>query len=159
MVSIFPLISDSYRYFFFKTFRNHSKCANYNWYHYHPHVSQFFLVLWQGPSICLSFCILLFLLCCPPEWQIPLDNNINITPCGFFTPALVDGLSLEPEWQQVSSSLHKSFLYFSQPQQCCSLDGLSLFSDFQLSQLPYHDFGDCSKCTNYNWYHHHLHVL
>ena len=38
MVSIRPLISNS----FYQSFRNRSKCANYNWYHRHPHVPQLF---------------------------------------------------------------------------------------------------------------------
>ena len=37
----------------FQAFNFCSKCANYNWYHCHPH-------LWRGPSTCLSFCFLWF---------------------------------------------------------------------------------------------------
>ena len=44
---------------FFPAFKGRSKCINHNWYHCHPHVPQFkkffFFVLWQSPSICLSF--------------------------------------------------------------------------------------------------------
>ena len=36
---------------------------------------------------------------------------IIIIPCEFFTPVLADGLSQEPEWQQVSSSLQDSSQY------------------------------------------------
>ena len=35
-----------------------------------------------------------------------VSNYYYITNCEFFLPALVDGLSLESEWQQVSSSFH-----------------------------------------------------
>ena len=48
---------------FFQAFCNSSKCTNYNRYHHHPHAPQLFLVLRQGPSICLSFCFHLFTLC------------------------------------------------------------------------------------------------
>ena len=36
---------------------------------------------------------------------------LSFTPWEFFTSALVDGLSLEFEWQQVSSSIQDSSLY------------------------------------------------
>ena len=42
----------------------------------------------------------------------------------FLTPALADGLSLEFELQQVSSSLQDSSQYSGRSQQCISLDGL-----------------------------------
>ena len=70
----------------------------------------------------------------------------------FFIPVLVDGLSLEIEWQQVTSSLLASSLYSSRSQQCCSLDGLHSFSYFQVLQSLYQSFGDFTKSTNYNWY-------
>ena len=45
----------------FHAFGEHSKCTNYNWYHCHSYIPQlFFLVLWQGTSICLSLCFLYF---------------------------------------------------------------------------------------------------
>ena len=40
-----------------------------------------------------------------------------------FTPALADGLSLESQWQQRSSSLQDSRHYSGRCQQCCRLDG------------------------------------
>ena len=52
----------------------------------------------------------------------------------FFTSALADGLSLEFEWQQVSSSLQDFSQYSGLSQQCCSLDGLQPSSDFQVLQ-------------------------
>ena len=76
----------------------------------------------------------------------------------FFTSALVNGFSLEFEWQQVSSSLQDSSQYFGRSQQCYSLDSLHSSSYFQVLQPLYQSFGDCTKCTNYNWYHHHFHV-
>ena len=48
----------------------------------------------------------------------------------FFTPA--DGLLLEFEWQNVSSSFLDSSQYSDRFQQCCSLDGLYLSSDFEV---------------------------
>ena len=50
----------------------------------------------------------------------------------FFTSAYADGLLLEFEWQQVSSSLHDSSQYSGRSQQCCSLDGLPMSSNFQV---------------------------
>ena len=47
-----------------------------------------------------------------------------------FKPALADGISLESEWQQVSSSVLDSTLYSGHGQQCCNLDGLDSFSRF-----------------------------
>ena len=54
------------------------------------------------------------------------------TPWEFFPPALDDGLSLEFEWQQVSSSLQDSSQYSDRCKQYCSLNGLDSSSDFQL---------------------------
>ena len=42
----------------------------------------------------------------------------------FSASALADGLSLEFEWQQVSSSLQDSSRYSGRSQQCSRLDGL-----------------------------------
>ena len=56
------------------------------------------------------------------------------TPLKFFTSALADGLSLEFEWQQVSSSLQDSYQYSGCSQQCCNLDGLHSSSNFQIFQ-------------------------
>ena len=39
------------------------------------------------------------------------------------------------------------------------MDGLCLSFDFQLFQSLYQAFGDHSKHTYDNWYHHHIHVL
>ena len=52
----------------------------------------------------------------------------------FFTSVLADGLSLEFEWQQVSSSLQDSSQYSGRSQQCCSLDGLHSSAKFQVLQ-------------------------
>ena len=45
----------------------------------------------------------------------------------FFISANADGLSLEFEWQQVSSSLQDSSQYSGRSQYCCILDGLKAF--------------------------------
>ena len=76
----------------------------------------------------------------------------------FFTPALADGFPPEFEWQQVSSSLLDSSLYFGRSQQCCSLDGLHLWSYFKILHTLCQSFGGCIERTNYNWYHRHFHV-
>ena len=47
-----------------------------------------------------------------------------------FTPELGDGLSLESEWQCVSSNLRDSCQFSGQSYQCFSLDGPDLSSDF-----------------------------
>ena len=51
-----------------------------------------------------------------------------------FTSANTDGLSLEFEWQQVSSSLQDSSQYFFRSQQYCSFDGFHSSSNFQVLQ-------------------------
>ena len=52
-----------------------------------------------------------------------------------------------------------SFLRFpGWSEQCCRPDGLYSFSDFHLFEFPIQSFGNCSKHTNYNWYHHHPHI-
>ena len=55
--------------------------------------------------------------------------------CEFFTPVLVDSLSLESEWQQISSGLQDSSQYSSRSHQCCSEEYLDSSSDFQFSSL------------------------
>ena len=50
----------------------------------------------------------------------------------FFPPALVDSLSLESEWLQVSSGFQDSPQYSGRSKQNSSLDGLCSSSDFQL---------------------------
>ena len=55
-----------------------------------------------------------------------------LSPGEFFTSVLADGLLLEFEWQQVSSSLQDSSQYSGRSQYCCSLDGLHSSSYFQL---------------------------
>ena len=49
--------------------------------------------------------------------------------------ALAGGLSLEFDWQQVSSSLQGSSQYSDRSQQCCNLDVLDSFFDLQFSSL------------------------
>ena len=52
----------------------------------------------------------------------------------YFTSALADGLSLEIEWQQVSSSLQDSSQYSGRLRKCCCLDGLHSAANFQILQ-------------------------
>ena len=80
------------------------------------------------------------------------------TPWEFFTSAVADGLPLEFEWLQVSSSLQDSSHYSGRSQHCCSLDSFHSSRYFQVLQRLYQSFGDCSKITNYNWYKRHFRV-
>ena len=70
-----------------------------------------------------------------------------LTPWKSLTSPLDDGLSLEIEWQQVSSSLQDSSQYS---------DLFHSSSYFQPLQSLYQSFGDCTKSTNYNWYKRHF---
>ena len=83
---------------------------------------------------------------------IIINNNNNILLCEFFTPGLADGLSLESEWQQVSSCLQDSSQYSIRPERYSSLDYLHSFFDFHILQPSYYASGDHSKSTNYNWF-------
>ena len=88
----------------------------------------------------------------------------HITPCEFFTPVSAGGLSLKSEWQQVSSGFQDSSEYSNWSQQCYSLDGLNSFFDFLLLQFLFFFvffsslFGDCSRYSDYTWYHCHPNV-
>ena len=55
--------------YFYQSFGDSSEHTYENWYHRHQHVAQIFLVLWQGPSIFLSFHFLLISLCSLLKWQ------------------------------------------------------------------------------------------
>ena len=74
-----------------------------------------FSALWHGLSMCLSFLVLSFSLIGPQERQ-NLQMLLLLILFEFFPPALADGLSLEFEWQQVSSSLQNSSQYSSRSQ-------------------------------------------
>ena len=76
----------------------------------------------------------------------------------FFIPALTDGYLLKFKWERVSSSLQDSSKYSGRSQQCSTLDWLHSFSYFPVLQTFYQSFGDCTECTNYNWYHRHCHI-
>ena len=82
----------------------------------------------------------------------------HVTYWEFFTSALADDLSLEFEWQQISSSLQDSSQYSGRSQYCSSLDGFHSSSYFKVLQSLYQSFGDCNKSTNFNWYNCHFHV-
>ena len=73
---------------------------------------------------------------CPYWWVfLLLLTIIIITSCKIFKPVLVDGLSLESEWLQVSSSLQEFSQYYGQYQQYWHLDSLGFSFDIQLSGL------------------------
>ena len=59
-------------------------------------------------------------------------SNIIIIRCEFLTSALADGLLLESESEQVSSSLADSSQYSDWTQHCCILDCLHLFTYFHV---------------------------
>ena len=90
------------------------------------------------------------------NWSFIFSCDYYYYTCEFFTPALAGGLSLESEWQQVSSCLQEFFNILSQ--QFCCLDRLDSASGFRLFQCLFQAFADCSKCINYNSYHRHLHI-
>ena len=70
---------------------------------------------------------------------------ISITPWEFSTSSLADGLSLESEWQQVSSDLQDFAEYSSRSQQYCSLDVLHLTSHFQILLFQFQFFARQSQ--------------
>ena len=74
------------------------------------------------------------------------------TLCEFSPLVLTGGLSLESEWQQVSSSFQDSSQYSYLSQWCSGLYGIDSSSDFQSLQSSFQAFGDHSKYTNNNWF-------
>ena len=81
-----------------------------------------------------------------------------ITSCVFFLPALAVGLSLGSKGQQVFSGVQVSSQHSNRSKQCCSLGCLHSSSHFQVILPFYQSFGNCTKCTDYNWYNRHFHV-
>ena len=73
----------------------------------------------------------------------------HVTPNEMFIAALACGLSMEFEWQQVSSGMKDTPQNSGLSQQSCCLDGVDPSSDFFLSLSQ--DFGDSSKCTRNYW--------
>ena len=59
---------------------------------------------------------------------------IVIIPSEFFTRTLADGLSLESEWEQISTGVQDSSQYSSRSKQRETLNGIDSSSDFQLFQ-------------------------
>ena len=72
----------------------------------------------------------------------------------FFTPVLADGFSLESDSKslQVSRTLLSILANLNN-----AAAGLHSSSYSQVFQSLYLAFGDCTKLTNYNWYHCHFH--
>ena len=68
-------------------------------------------------------------------YNLLLLSLLLFTPLEFFTPALADGLSLEFERQQVSSSLQDTSQYCGRSQKCCHLEGLYSAANFQVLQF------------------------
>ena len=111
------------------SFGDFTKCTNYNLYHRHFYIPQLF------------------------------QFSNYFTPWEFFTSAFADGLLLESENQHIASSLQDSSHYSGRSQEYSSLDCLHSSSYLQVLQSFYQSFGDCTECTNYNWYHRHIYVL
>ena len=76
----------------------------------------------------------------------------------FFTPVLVDGVSLTSEWPQVSSSLQDFSQFSDQPKYCHRLDSLDSSSNVQIFKPSFQAFRGRSKRANYNCHHGHLHL-
>ena len=121
MVSTHPPTSKSSRPFSYS-----SKRTNYNWYNCHFHVTQFFQCPGKVVVLILLFGFLQFYSVVSRDSKI--DNFASslflliiirsglFTLLEFFTSVLVDGFSLEFEWQQVSSSLQDSSQYSGRSQ-------------------------------------------
>ena len=87
--------------------------------------------------VSLCICCVLYLVSVVSEAVVcwPEKNIVIITiiySLEFFKSALPDGISLEFERQQVSSSLQDYSQYFGRLQYCCRLDGLDSSANFQI---------------------------
>ena len=96
-----------------------------------------------------------------PSFYLDIGNCSQVSnsyhyfiPSLFFPLADAAELSLESEWQQVSSVLEPSSRYSGRYQQCCCLDDLDSSYVFQFL-FSFQAFRDCSKSTDYCWYHRH----
>ena len=76
----------------------------------------------------------------------------------FSPPAFANSLSLEFEWQQVSSSLQDSSQYWGRSKRFSSLDSHDSSHYFHVIQSLYQSSGYCIKSTNYYWYNRNFHV-
>ena len=89
LVTILPLISISTS--FFRVFWDHSKCSNYNWYHCHLDVPQFFELSSKVQVFVYLFVLFLFSHCCPTQRQ-NLKNDkfvfFHVNQHKFFWPGL-----------------------------------------------------------------------
>ena len=74
---------------------------------------------------------------------------IIIIPCEFFPPVFAGGISLESEYQQISSDFQDSFVYSSRSKQCCCLDCLESSSDFKHTKPSFKTSRGRSKCAKY----------
>ena len=85
-------------------------------------------------SFCASLLHSFIILICEIS-TLALASGLSMNSSGFQDfSEYSDGLSLEFEWQQVSSSLQDSSQCSGHSQQCCSLDGLHSSSNFQVLQ-------------------------
>ena len=83
--------------------------------------SSLLIVYWFGSSI-PSIIIIIIIVYSLRVFHISIICIIIIYSLEFFTSTLADGLSLEFDWQQVSSSLQDSSRYSGRSQKCCHLD-------------------------------------
>ena len=65
----------------------------------------------------------------------------------FFTSIFVGKISQESKWQQVSSDFHDSSQYYGRSQQCCCLDSLDSYTDFQLFLFKHLETGPNTPTT------------
>ena len=80
-------------------------------------------------SFVLGYSFLTFLLAGYPLKIFPSSSSSE-----FFISVLADGFSQEFKWQQISSSLQDSSQDSGRSQQCCHLDSLYSFANFQVLQ-------------------------
>ena len=66
---------------------------------------------------------------------------------------------MEFEWQQIFPDLQDTSQYSDWSPQCCNLDGIDSFSDFQVFQTPFQDIWNHFKGTTNNWHFHQPHRL
>ena len=79
----------------------------------------------QWITFLTQLCLILYSLCTNLLHSLIMWCYSYFAPWEFFASALADGLSLELEWQKVSSNLQDTSQYSGRSQQCCSLYNLN----------------------------------
>ena len=117
MVSTRPVISQS----LYQSFGDCTKGTNYDWYNGHFNIPQFF----QFSS---KVVILIFIFNFSQFYNYYFYYYFK--SCEFLTSVFAGCISLESEWQHVSSSLQDSSQYSGRSQYCCRIDGFHSSSYF-----------------------------